>query len=79
VVNFSDKNRVVELRHGRANFRVAADAKKRSFAVKAAQKLVIGPRSTFDVGREGDQISVLLIQGRATVEAAPQIPVHPRY
>jgi transmembrane sensor len=68
VVHFSDQNRLVELRHGRANFRVAPDAKKRSFAVKAAQKLVVGPRSTFDVGREGDQISVLLIEGRATVQ-----------
>ncbi len=68
VVHFNDKNRMAELRYGRANFRVAADTQKRAFAVKAAQKLVIGTRSTFDVGREGDRVSVLLIQGRATVE-----------
>jgi transmembrane sensor len=68
VVNFSDKNRIVDLRYGRANFRVAPDAKKRGFAVKAAQKLVLGTRSVFDVGRDGDRISILLIEGRATVE-----------
>lgn len=68
VVKFDDKNRMVDLRHGRANFRVALDSQKRAFTVKAAQKLVIGTRSTFDVGRDGDQVSVLLIQGRAMVE-----------
>jgi transmembrane sensor len=68
VVDFSDKNRKVDLRYGRANFRVAPDA-KRSFAVEAAQKLVIGTRSTFDVRRDGDEISVLLIHGRATVKS----------
>ncbi len=69
VVDFSDKIRQVDLRYGRANFRVAPDP-KRSFAVEAAQKLVIGTRSTFDVRCEGDDISVLLIHGRATVKNA---------
>jgi transmembrane sensor len=68
VVDFNDKNRKVDLRYGRANFRVAPDA-RRSFAVEAAQKLVIGTRSTFDVRRDGDEISVLLIHGRATVKS----------
>jgi transmembrane sensor len=67
VVDFSDKSRKVDLRYGRANFRVAPDA-RRSFAVEAAQKLVIGTRSTFDVRREGDDISILLIHGHATVK-----------
>ena len=48
VVDFSDKNRKVDLRYGRANFRVAPDA-EHPFAVEAAQKLVIGTRSTFDL------------------------------
>ena len=69
VVDFSDKSRKVDLRYGRANFRVASDA-KRSFAVKAAQRLVIGTRSTFDVRRDGDNVSVLLIHGLATVKSA---------
>ena len=68
VVDFSDKNRKVDLRYGRANFRVAPDA-KRAFAVEAAQKMVIGTRSTFDVRRDGDEISVLLIHGQATVKS----------
>lgn len=68
VVDFDDKDRKVDLRYGRANFRVAPDA-SRSFAVEAAQKLVIGTRSTFDVRRYGDDISVLLIHGRATVKS----------
>ena len=67
VVDFSAKNRKVDLRYGRANFRVAPDA-QRAFAVEAAQKLVIGTRSTFDVRRDGDNISVLLIHGQATVK-----------
>jgi transmembrane sensor len=69
VVDFTDKNRKVDLRYGRANFRIAPDA-RRSFAVEAAQKLVIGTRSTFDVRRDGDNISVLLIHGQATVKSA---------
>jgi transmembrane sensor len=68
VVDFNNKNRKVNLRYGRANFRVAPDA-KRAFAVEAAQKLVIGTRSTFDVRRDGDEISVLLIHGSATVKS----------
>jgi len=72
VVDFDDKDRKVDLRYGRANFRVAPDA-TRSFAVEAAQKLVIGTRSTFDVRRFGDDISVLLIHGRATVKSTADI------
>lgn len=67
VVDFDAKDRKVDLRYGRANFRVAPDA-RRPFAVEAAQKLVIGTRSTFDVRRYGDDISVLLIHGQATVK-----------
>jgi len=67
VVDFTEKSRKVDLRYGRANFRVAPDA-SRAFAVEAAQKLVIGTRSTFDVRRDGDNISVLLIHGEATVK-----------
>jgi len=69
VVDFTENSRKVNLRYGRANFRVAADA-KRAFAVEAAQKLVIGTRSNFDIRRDGDNISVLLIHGLATVKSA---------
>ena len=69
VVDFTDKSRKVNLRYGRANFRVAPDA-RRAFAVEAAQKVVIGTRSNFDIRRDGDNISVLLIHGLATVKSA---------
>jgi transmembrane sensor len=69
VVDFTDNSRNVVLRYGRANFRVAPDA-KRAFAVEAAQKLVIGTRSNFDIRRDGDNVSVLLIHGVATVKNA---------
>ena len=72
VVDFTDKSRKVDLRYGRANFRVAPDA-RRDFAVEAAQKLVIGTRSNFDVRRDGDNISVLLIHGQATVKSAAAV------
>jgi len=72
VVDFDEKDRKVDLRYGRANFRVAPDA-SRPFAVEAAQKLVIGTRSTFDVRRYGDDISVLLIHGRATVKNSADV------
>jgi transmembrane sensor len=67
LVDFTEKSRKVDLRYGRANFRVAPDG--RAFAVEAAQKLVIGTRSNFDVRRDGDNISVLLIHGQATVKS----------
>ncbi len=66
VVTFSDKTRLVDLRYGRANFRVAGDA-KRNFEVKAANRLVQGGRSIFDVRRDGDDVSVVIIEGQVTV------------
>jgi transmembrane sensor len=66
VVNFDAQHRKVQLRYGRANFRVAPDA-KRSFAVEAAKQVVTGSRSTFDVHLEENRVSVLLIQGQAIV------------
>ena len=68
VVDFTKQSRKVDLRYGRANFRVAPDA-SRAFAVQAAQKLVIGTRSNFDVFYNDDVISVVLIHGQATVKS----------
>ena len=70
VVDYSDKLRLVDLRYGRANFRVANDL-KRSFEVKAGNRLVLGTRSTFDVRRDGDDVSVVIIQGQVTVLGGP--------
>ena len=68
-VAFSDRARLVDLQRGRANFRVAPDG-KRAFVVEAAAKRIVASRTTFDVRRDGDRVSVVLIQGRATVDGA---------
>lgn len=65
---FSETLRVIELQRGRANFHVKPDA-KRPFMVEAANQRVLADRSTFDVRRDGDRLSVVLLQGRATVLA----------
>ena len=74
-VNFSDVLRSVELERGRVNFRVAADA-KRPFVVQAAGQEIVATRTTFDVRRDGDRVSVVLIAGKAALRsnspASPQ-------
>jgi transmembrane sensor len=68
VVEFSSARRLVDLQYGRANFRVAPD-NKRPFAVQVADHTVIVNRSIFDVRRDGNRVSVVLIQGHATVRS----------
>jgi transmembrane sensor len=68
-VSFSDGARVVDLQRGRANFRVAPDA-RRAFVVEAAAKRIVAGRTTFDVRRDGERVSVVLIQGQASVDGA---------
>jgi len=65
-VDFTDALRRVDLQKGRANFRVAPDA-KRPFVVNAAKREIVATQTTFDVRRDGEKVSVVLIQGRATV------------
>lgn len=66
-VTFTNRLRAIELDYGRANFSVAPDA-KRAFSVKAADDLVTGDRSDFDVRCEGDSVSVLLLRGQVSVQ-----------
>jgi transmembrane sensor len=66
-VRYDDGARVVDLQRGRANFRVAPDA-KRAFVVQAAAKRVVTGRTIFDVRRDGERVSVVLVQGKATVD-----------
>ena len=68
VVDLRKRLRNVVLEYGCANFRVAPDT-KRPFAVNAAGSIIQGAQSTFDVRRDGDRVSVVLIQGCATVES----------
>lgn len=77
VVDLGKKARSADLEYGRANFRVAPD-KSRPFAVNVAGNIIVGAHSTFDVRRDGDRVSVVLIQGRAAVEAAGSKAGHRR-
>jgi transmembrane sensor len=76
VVDYSDAAREVDLRYGRANFHVAPDP-ARPFLVKAAQKLVEGTRSDFDVRRDGERVSVVVIRGAASVKFTTDEGVKP--
>jgi transmembrane sensor len=63
--------RAVELDRGRADFRVRADP-KRPFVVEAAGQRIVADRTTLDVRRDGNRVSIVLLQGRATVLAKAQ-------
>jgi transmembrane sensor len=68
-VRFDTTLRSIELDRGRANFRVAPDA-KRPFVVRAAGQEIVASRTIFDVRRDGDRISVVLIAGKAALRSA---------
>jgi transmembrane sensor len=68
-VRFDSSLRTVELERGRANFRVAPDA-KRPFVVRAAGQEIVASRTTFDVRRDGDRVSVVLIAGKAALKSS---------
>jgi transmembrane sensor len=68
VVDLEKKKRRADLNYGRANFRVAAD-KARPFTLDVAGNIIVGAHYTFDARRDGEKVSVVLIEGRASVEA----------
>jgi transmembrane sensor len=72
-VRYSRNRRSVELQRGRANFRVAPDS-ARPFIVHAAEREIMAEQSTFDVRREGEQVTVVLTRGHADVAAAGVAP-----
>ena len=63
--------RIVELDRGRANFRVKPDP-HRPFVVEAGDHRVLADRTTLDVRLDGGRVSIVLLQGDATVLAEPQ-------
>lgn len=65
---FDDTIRKIELIRGRVNFNVAADP-KRPFVVDAAGKRIVADRTVFDVRRDDAALSVVVLQGRATVSS----------
>jgi transmembrane sensor len=65
---YTSSMRAVELDRGRVNFRVRPEP-RRPFVVEAAGQRIVADRTTFDVRRDGDRVSVVLLEGRATVLA----------
>jgi transmembrane sensor len=68
VIALDKKRRKAALEYGCANFRLASDA-SRPFAVNVADYIVVGNQSIFDVSRDGEESSILLLQGQAAVES----------
>lgn len=74
-VAFGEQRRSVELVSGRVHFVVAKDP-ARPFVVTAGQRQVIAIGTAFDVMREGDSVSVLLMEGKVVVrDGSAQGPV----
>ena len=65
---FTDSLRTVELDRGIVDFQIKSDA-HRPFVVDAAGQRILADRTTLDVRLDGDRVSVLLLEGRATVLA----------
>lgn len=66
-VGFTADSRNVELVRGRAHFDVAKDA-NRPFRVSAAGREVVALGTAFDVARSGDEVAILLVEGRIAVQ-----------
>ncbi|OJT97360.1 MAG: hypothetical protein BGN82_07150, partial [Alphaproteobacteria bacterium 65-7] len=67
-VRYGEIERRVDLDRGRVNFHVAADT-QRPFIVSGARETVVARQSEFDMRRDGEKISVVLIAGDAAVES----------
>jgi transmembrane sensor len=74
VVKFTNADRVVDLQRGRVNFHVTADT-SRPFIVSGARETIIARQSNFDVRRDGENISVILIAGQASVDSGGKMSV----
>jgi transmembrane sensor len=68
VIDLDKKKRRADLNYGRANFRVALD-RARPFTLDVAGNILVGAHYTFDARRDGEKVSVVLIEGSASVEA----------
>jgi len=66
-IALTDAERRVELRHGEAFFEVSKDP-TRPFVVRAGSKRVIAVGTKFSVRREGDDIEVIVTEGKVRVE-----------
>jgi transmembrane sensor len=66
-IALTDTERRVELGHGEAFFEVSKDA-ARPFVVRAGNKRVIAVGTKFSVRREGDDIEIVVTEGKVRVE-----------
>ena len=66
-IALTDTERRVELGHGEAFFEVSKDP-KRPFIVRAGDKRVIAVGTKFSVRREGDDIEIVVTEGKVRVE-----------
>jgi transmembrane sensor len=72
-VDFGRTSRSAELPYGRANFRLVADP-WRPFIVSTSSSRIVAVASALDIRRDGEQVSVLVIQGAAEIQR-PNFPV----
>jgi len=66
-IALTDTERRVELGHGEAFFEVSKDP-RRPFVVRAGDKRVIAVGTKFSVRREGDDIEIVVTEGKVRVE-----------
>lgn len=66
-VGFTAESRNIELVRGRAHFDVAKDP-NRPFRVNAAGREVVALGTAFDVARNGEEVAILLVEGRVAVQ-----------
>jgi transmembrane sensor len=71
VVRYDEKIRRIELVKGEAQFDVMKNA-QRPFVVTAGEREVTALGTSFDVRRDGHQISVTLVEGKVTVAPVVQ-------
>jgi len=68
-VEFNAKRRLIELDRGRASFHVAADP-DRPFILSGPHDTVIADNSDFEARRRGEDISIVVVGGRAVFSGA---------
>jgi transmembrane sensor len=68
-IALTDTERRVELKHGEAFFEVSKDP-NRPFVVRAGRERVIAVGTKFSVRREGDDIEIVVTEGKVRVEGS---------
>ncbi len=64
--SYSSDLRRLDLERGRINVRVKPEL-KRPFVVQAGDQRILAPGTSFDVRRDADMLSMVLLQGEATI------------